>query len=100
MTSEQAIVGTRVKALVGFSGVPRGTEGVIDEDYGTGVTVAWDGPPGFAKLPEGYRKYDGKYAIQTGILRDGFDKQEELKLLGLVIESINIFVRKTANETV
>jgi len=71
-----AIIGTRVRALISFSGVPSGTEGVIDEDYGTGVMVAWDLPN--QRLPAGYRLYDGRPAIQHGLLRDGFDKATEL----------------------
>jgi hypothetical protein len=38
MTKDEAIVGTRVRSLHNFWRVPRGTEGVIDEDYDTGVT--------------------------------------------------------------
>jgi len=79
MNPTEAIVGTRVKALFNFAGVPRNTKGVIDEDYGTGVMVAWnlkDRP-----LPEGYTCFDGKPACITGILRDGFDKNTELHLL-------------------
>ena len=79
MTPDEADIGTRVAALVAFSGVPQGTEGVIDEDYGTGVMVAWDLPG--SRLPAGYRRYEGKPMIQTGILRDGFDKTTELHLL-------------------
>jgi len=40
MTTEQAKVVVRVRSIVPFSGVPAGTEGVIDEDYGSGVMVA------------------------------------------------------------
>jgi len=78
-------IGTRVKSLRDFAGVPKGTEGVIDEDYGTGVMVAWDLPD--KPLPKGYRQYDGlpipkEYRqYDGGILRDGFDKETELKFL-------------------
>ena len=72
-------IGMRVRALRTFSGVPRGTEGVIDEDYGSGITVAWDLPA--SPLPAGYRCYDGRSVLQTGILRDGFDKATELHFL-------------------
>lgn len=81
MTQDEAQVGVRVKALRPFQGVPEGTEGVIDQDYETGVMVAWDLPE--HPLPEGYVAYDGKPAIATGILRDGFDKGNELQFLGL-----------------
>ena len=79
MNLAQAVIGCRVRCLRGFSGVPQGTEGVIDEDYGTGVTVAWDLPE--RPLPSGYWSYDGRSAIQSGILRDSFDKETELNLL-------------------
>lgn len=79
MTRNEAVVGTRVRSLCDFSGVPKGTEGVIDEDYGTGVMVAWDLPD--QRLPAGYRIHDGRPAIATRILRDGFDKERELGML-------------------
>lgn len=79
ITKEQAIVSERIKSNVDFSGVPSGTEGVIDEDYGTGVMIAWDLPE--QPLPVGYA-YTGKPAIATGILRDGFS-WDELKYLDL-----------------
>jgi hypothetical protein len=78
----QVIVGKRVCSLVDLPEVPAGTEGVIDEDYGTGVMVAWDLPT--APLPHGYREYDGKPAIVTRILRDGFDKATELEYLEVI----------------
>ena len=64
MTQNEAKVGIRVKSLVDFTGVPAGTGGVIDEDYGSGVMVKWD--------------LRGEY------LRDGFDKYSELSLLEVV----------------
>lgn len=82
MRADDAVVGRRVRSLVSFVGVPTGTEGVIDADYGTGVMVAWDMPAG--KLPAGYREYDGRPMVQTGIVRDGFDKESELEYLELV----------------
>jgi hypothetical protein len=36
------LIGTRVKALRGFSGVPINTEGIVDAHYPAGVMVAWD----------------------------------------------------------
>ncbi len=75
-------VGTRVRALRAFVAVPKGTQGIIDEDYGDGVMVAWDLPD--HPLPPGY-KYDGRPAIVAGILRDGFDKELELKWLEVVL---------------
>lgn len=79
MELSQAKVGVRVKNLLAFPGVPEGTEGIIDEDYGSGVMVAWDRPG--APLPSGYVEYDGRPAVATGILRDGFDKATELHYL-------------------
>ena len=79
MTRDEAKVGTRVRALVEVSDVPKGTAGVIDEDYGRGVMVAWDVPA--RPLPRGHRAYDGGPAVATGILRDGFDKESELHFL-------------------
>lgn len=72
-------IGLRVKSLRGFVGVPMGTEGVIDEEYDTGVMVAWDLPG--SPLPPGYQRHDGSPSIRTGILRDGFDKRTELEYL-------------------
>ena len=79
MTAGEAKVGVRIRSLVNFSGIPKGTEGVIDEDYQTGVMIAWDLPD--QPLPAGYRIYDGRSAIRSGILRDGFDKESELDLI-------------------
>ncbi len=85
MKAEQAKVGARVMSRVEFSGVPIGTEGVIDQDYGTGVMVAWDRPTEHAAaLPAGYRAYHGRPGVVTGLLRDGFDKATELQLLELL----------------
>ena len=66
MSIAEAHIGMRVLSLVDFAGVPKGTAGVIDEDYGTGVTVRWD--------PRG--QWERKHP-----LRDGFDKATELVLL-------------------
>jgi len=85
MKAEEAKVGTRIRSLVAFSGVPKGTEGVIDEDYGSGIMVAWDGADNHFWLPEDYKQYDGVPAVVSGILRDGFDKESELHLLEVVV---------------
>jgi hypothetical protein len=79
MKINEARIGVRVKSLVDFSGVPKGTEGVIDEDYGTGVMVAWDLSD--QPLPIGYSVYTGKPAFVSGILRDGFDRKKDLHFL-------------------
>lgn len=68
MKIEQAKVGTRVRSNVEFSGVPAFTEGVIVENYGTGIMVEWDLPDKQAKP-----------------LRDGFDKKKELQFLDVCL---------------
>ena len=77
MTYEQARVGTHVITLVDWPEVPTRTEGMIDEDYGSGVMVAWDLPG--RPLPKGYGDtWDGTKAElrALGILRDGFSKDD------------------------
>ncbi len=73
MNRTEATIGTRVRSVRGFSGVPLGTEGVIDEHYLGGVMVAWDLA---GALPPGYREYDGVPAVRSRILRDGFADDE------------------------
>jgi hypothetical protein len=72
------VIGLRVRSLRDFSGVPKGTEGVIDEVYDLGghkgVMVAWNLPE--RPLPAGYCFYDGRPAFASGILRDGFGQDE------------------------
>jgi len=75
-------LGTRVRTLRVFAALPAGTEGVVDEDYGTGVMIAWDLPRGI--LPAGYAKYDGVPGARSRIIRDGFDKATELQYLQVV----------------
>lgn len=82
MNVSEATIGTRVRSLIDFQDVPKGTVGVIDEDYGTGVMVAWDLPE--RPLPRGYRRHDGRAAIASGKLRDGFNKEYELKFLEVI----------------
>lgn len=79
MEIEEAQIGVRVRTTVPFAGIAPNTEGVIDEDYITGVMVAWDLPN--SPLPEGYSEHNGCPMIVTGILRDGFDKDTELHFL-------------------
>lgn len=81
MTAQQARIGTRVRTKVELSGVPRWTHGIIDEDYGSGVMVAWDLPA--RPLPPGYFTHDARGAA-AGLLRDGFDKETELHFLEIV----------------
>jgi hypothetical protein len=79
MNAIEATIGTKIKSLCDFSGVPAGTVGCIDEDYGSGVMDLPTQP-----LPKGYREHDGSPAIRHGLLRDGFDKKTELKFLEVV----------------
>jgi hypothetical protein len=79
MKLSEVMINTRVRSLRDFAGVPKGTEGIIDEDYGTGVMIAWDLPD--SPLPRGYRIHDGRPSFASGILRDGFDKESELQYL-------------------
>lgn len=87
MNRESVQIGIRIRSLSNFVCIPAGTEGVIDELYGdecgelSGFTVAWDLPD--QPLPETYREYDGRPAIQSGILRDGFswDELEHLEVV-------------------
>ena len=80
-------VGTRVRATIDFSGVPKGTEGVIDQHYKAGVMVAWDLPD--RPLPAGYTVYTPQ-AGAAGILRDGFDTKRELRFLEVVDRQRNL----------
>lgn len=80
MKRSEIEIGARIRARVDFDSVPRGTEGLIDEDYGSGFMVAWDLPD--QPLPPGYTCHDGSTpAFILGILRDGFDKDTELDYL-------------------
>ena len=82
MTEAQAKVGAKIVTLETYNGVPVGTYGIIDEDYGSGVMVAWDLPE--HPLPPGYRQHDGTWAVRSRLLRDGFDKATELENLALI----------------
>lgn len=90
------LLGKRVRTNRAWVNVPAGTEGVIDEVYeeGDAVMVAWDLPQ--FPLPSGYCQYEGGWAIETRILRDGFnrnanrmlhvpaDERNELQFLELI----------------
>jgi len=80
MTADEAKVGTRVVSLMDFSRVKTGTLGVIDEDYDTGVMVAWDLPD--CPLPPGYVAWTYGNKMSPW-LRDGFEKNNELKYLAV-----------------
>ena len=84
MKLEDAEIGKRVRSLKDFDSVPKGTEGVIDEDYGTGIMVAWD--LDHYPIPKGYREFDKNTPIgeKPYLLRDGFDKKWELEFLEVI----------------
>ena len=70
MSAEDAQVGVWVRTRLPFSGVPKGTCGIIDEEYAGGIMIAWDLPSN--PLPPGYR-FNKR---QPWRLRDGFAYDE------------------------
>jgi hypothetical protein len=42
MTSKEAVLGAKVKNLLGDPVIPKGTEGVITEDNGGWIAVTWN----------------------------------------------------------
>lgn len=84
MKIEEAQIGVYVKTLVSWPGVPVNTEGLIVEDYGTGVMVAWDLPNRpLPDLPPA--EIGAMYAINPKCpQRDGFDKVREFHFLEVV----------------
>lgn len=77
----EAVVGKKVRATCDFPGVPMETVGLIVQDYGTGIMVAWDLPE--RPLPDMTAAEIGEmYAVNPKCpLRDGFDKETELDYL-------------------
>lgn len=87
MTESDVRVGMRVRSNVPFATVPQGTEGIVDaiDDFGEGhlsAVVAWDLRE--QPLPAGYKAYDGRPTIASGILRDWFDLKTDLQYLDVV----------------
>lgn len=85
MVLSEITLGRRVRTNQAFSGVSEGTEGIICEDYGTGITIAWDKPD--RPLPEGLtpKQIAEMYQIDPECpLKDGFDKETELQYLEAV----------------
>ena len=91
MKREEAKVGTRVACNIDFADVPKGTKGVIDFDYKTGVMVAWDLPD--SPLPKNHVEYMRAFGVMGARnltqakggkwpLRDGFS-YDELRFLDL-----------------
>lgn len=66
MKPQDATIGKRVMAMRAFNGVPRFSEGTVDEYYSGGVMVAWDHSVG----------------VITPGLRDGFSHEEIERYLG------------------
>lgn len=88
MIEKQISIGKRVRSLKGFSGVPEGSVGTIDEDYGTGIMVCWDPPisrwVGLVECRSPMGNDPFQKAAVKGFLRDGFDKKTELQFLVVV----------------
>ena len=80
-------LGTKVKTLVDWSGVPKGSVGYIVEDYGTGFTVAWDLDEKPYPHELSFEEVAKMYAVNYKCpLRDGFDKDKEMQYLEVVNE--------------
>lgn len=83
-------VGAMVKSNREFVGVPMGTKGMVVEDYGTGIMVAWDLPQ--RPLPSNMspEQIAALWAVDSKCpLRDGFDKETELQFLEQETDSEN-----------
>lgn len=75
-------IGQKVQTMIEYSGVPKFTEGYIVEDYGTGMTVAWDLPDRPYPKDLSFKEVAEMYAVNPKCpLRDGFDKETELSEL-------------------
>lgn len=68
MSPEEATIGTRVRSNREFAGVPKGSLGIIVEDYGSGVMVEWQ-----------YEQTE--QILHYRPLRDGFSKDYDLQFL-------------------
>lgn len=81
LSLDEASVGNKVRCLCDFPSVPMNTIGLIVEDYGTGIMVAWD----LSDRPLGNmtpKEISEMYAVHPRCpLRDGFDKETELDFL-------------------
>lgn len=74
------VVGMKVRTRREFSGVPRGSKGIVDEMYGGGFMIAWD--LGDRPLPSGWA-FPGRASTDRSDwpLRDGFSHGEGLEFL-------------------
>ena len=78
-------IGDRVRTNREFSGIPVGSEGIIVEDYGSGLTVAWDLPDKPYPNDLMPQQVAQLWAVNPICpIRDGFDKETELHYLELV----------------
>lgn len=81
-------VGVWIESLCNFSGVPAGTIGLIVEDYGSGVTVAWDLPHQPVPRDLTAKQIGALWAIDHRCpLRDSFNKTDELCYLKIRSEN-------------
>ena len=75
-------LGTKVKTLVAWSGVPVGTVGYVCEDYGSGYMIGWDLPNKPYPHDLTHEEVGKLWAVNNKCpLRDGFDKKDELQHL-------------------
>lgn len=80
-------LGTRVKSLRDFHSVKKGTEGYVVEDYGTGITIAWDLPDKPYPKHMTPQEIGDMWSIDPKCpIRDGFDKMTELDFLTIYEE--------------
>jgi len=78
-------LGKRVKSVSELSGVPKGTEGVIISDYGSGFMVAWDREENPYPQDMSPTEVANMFAVNPECpLRDGFDKSTEMHMLEVV----------------
>lgn len=84
----EAKIGRKVVTNQAWVDVPKGTLGYIIEDYGTGITVAWDLPLKPYPLDRSCYEVAKMYATNPKCpIRDGFDKENELIYLDLIDEN-------------
>lgn len=75
-------IGDRVKLNTAFPNLKKDIEGVVVEDYGTGITIAWDLPNRPYPKDKTPQEVAEMWAVQPDCpLRDGFDKADELRYM-------------------
>lgn len=78
-------VGAIVKSVVTFPDVPRGSQGIVYEDYGSGVSISWqlgECLQAVEDVPQMAIVSCSKCGKQH--VRDGFDKEREFDYLEVV----------------